>query len=93
MAMVTSSIVSSNRLTMASGVGGVRTKCMPRNSGGCEGAFPRVGRGWRDTGPPPCRKYIEDLADPLAARLVPLVAERGQRGRHEAVGRIGCSND
>jgi len=44
MAMVTSSIVSSNRLTMASGVGGFKMKCRPRNSGACAGGVSQGGK-------------------------------------------------
>ena len=35
MAIVTSSIVITSRLTTASGVGGARMKCNPKNWGGC----------------------------------------------------------
>ena len=44
MAMVTSSIVNSSRLTMASGVGGVKMKCRPRNSGACDGVVSQGGK-------------------------------------------------
>ena len=44
MAMVTSSIVSNNRLTMASGVGGFKMKCRPRNSGAFEGGVSQGGK-------------------------------------------------
>ena len=40
MVMVVSSMVSSMRLTMASGVGGDRKKWTPRNSGGWDGGVP-----------------------------------------------------
>ena len=44
MAIVTSSIVSSNRLTIASGVGGFKIKCKPRNSGACDGGVSQGGK-------------------------------------------------
>jgi hypothetical protein len=44
MAIVTSSIVSSSRLTMASGVGGLKMKCRPRNSGACDGGVSQGGK-------------------------------------------------
>jgi hypothetical protein len=44
MAIVTSSIVSRSRLTMASGVGGLKIKCRPRNSGACDGGVSQGGK-------------------------------------------------
>jgi hypothetical protein len=44
MAMVTSSIVSNKRLTIASGVGGLKMKCRPRNSGACDGGVSQGGK-------------------------------------------------
>lgn len=44
MAIVTSSIVIKSRLTTASGVGGARIKCRPRNSGACDGGVSHGGK-------------------------------------------------
>ena len=43
-AMVTSSIVSSRRLTTASSVGDDKMKCRPRNSGACDGGVSQGGK-------------------------------------------------
>lgn len=44
MAIVTNSIVITTRLTMASGVGGDKMKCNPKNWGGCAGGVSQGGK-------------------------------------------------